>query len=121
VVENTAFEHPLLRFQACLPEAQARTLNLLKQFVYKNVISIAEVKGMEYKGQLIVLELFKALEANVDRLLPSNTFKRVQQAETERERMRALTDYISGMTNTYASKLYEKLFLPMRGSIFDRL
>ena len=121
VVENEAFEHPLLRYQACLPSAQARVLDLLKRFVFKNVITIPEVKGMEYKGQLIVMELFKALEANADRLLPSNTVKKLALADTERARKRVISDYISGMTNTYASRLYEKFFMPMSGSIFDRL
>lgn len=121
VVENEAFEHPLLRYQACLPQAQANVLELLKRFVFKNVITIPEVKGMEYKGQLIVLDLFKALEANADRLLPTNTYRKIEAAQTERERKRIISDYISGMTNTYAARLYEKLFLPMRGSIFDRL
>ncbi|WP_248850006.1 anti-phage deoxyguanosine triphosphatase [Thiomicrospira microaerophila] len=121
VAENRLFSHPLLHYQACLPEAQAVVLDLLKKFVFKNVISIPEVKGMEYKGQLIVMELFKALDANADRLLPSNTLKKVQKAESERERKRVICDYIAGMTNTYASRLYEKFFMPKSGSIFDRL
>nr|WP_269471168.1 hypothetical protein [Thiomicrorhabdus aquaedulcis] len=28
---------------------------------------------------------------------------------------------MAGMTNTYASRLYAKLFTPSQGSIFDRL
>ena len=121
VSENTAFEHPLLRYQACLPQAQAEVLDLLKRFVFKNVITIPEVKGMEYKGQLIVMDLFKALESNGDRLLPANTVRKIESARSERERKRVISDYIAGMTNTYASRLYEKFFLPMRGSIFDKL
>lgn len=121
VMESEEFEHPLLRYQACLPSAQSEVLELLKNFVFKNVISIPEVKGMEYKGQLIVMDLFKALESNGDRLLPANTLRRVKSAGSERARKRVISDYISGMTNTYASRLYEKFFLPKSGSIFDRL
>jgi dGTPase len=121
VRQHDDFSHPLLRFQACLPESQSAVLELLKQFVFKNVISIPEVKGMEYKGQLIVMELFKALDANADRLLPSNTLKKIDRAESERERKRIICDYIAGMTNTYAARLYEKFFTPRSGSIFDRL
>ncbi len=51
------FEHPLLRYQAKLGEAEMAVLELLKEFVYIHVISLPEVKGMEYKGQLIVLDL----------------------------------------------------------------
>lgn len=121
VAENRDFEHPLLRYQACLPPAQTAVLDLLKRFVFKNVISIPEVKGMEFKGQLIILELFKTLDANADRLLPANTVAKLADAQDERQRKRIICDYISGMTNTYASRLYEKFFLPMRGSVFDRL
>ena len=121
VAENQEFEHPLLRFQAKLEEGEAAVLELLKSFVFKNVITIPEVKQMEYKGQLIVLELFKALRANPSALLPTNAYKKYQQSENEQQQQRVISDYIAGMTNTYASRLYAKLFLPAQGSIFDRL
>lgn len=121
VAENPVFEHPLLRFQAKLGEAEMAVLELLKTFVYVHVITLPEVKGMEYKGQLIVLDLFKSLRANPEALLPRNTFIKHQRAESEREQQRVISDYIAGMTNTYASRLYEKFFTASQGSIFDRL
>ncbi|GAB6034469.1 anti-phage deoxyguanosine triphosphatase [Galenea microaerophila] len=121
VVENEAFEHPLLRYQAQLPEAEQAVLNLLKQFVFDEVITIPEVKGMEYKGQLIVMELFKSLRANPKALLPRNTYRRYLHAESEQAQQRVICDYIAGMTNVYASKLYAKFFTPQQGSVFDRL
>lgn len=121
MAENDEFEHPLLRYQARLQEGEAEVLELLKNFVFKNVITIPEVKQMEYKGQLIVLELFKSLRANPEALLPTSTYKKYVQAETEQEQQRVISDYIAGMTNTYASRLYAKLFTPTQGSIFDRL
>jgi len=119
--ENDEFNHPLLRYQARLKEGETAVLELLKRFVFKNVITIPEVKQMEYKGQLIVLELFKSLRANPGALLPSNAYEKYQQAENEQAQQRVISDYIAGMTNTYASRLYEKLFTPTQGSIFDRL
>ncbi|PLA74901.1 dGTPase [Hydrogenovibrio sp. SC-1] len=119
--ENSAFEHPLLRYQARLGKAEMAVLELLKRFVYQHVITLPEVKGMEYKGQLIVLDLFKSLRANPQALLPRNTFERFDKAESERAQHRILSDYIAGMTNTYASRLYEKFFTASQGSIFDRI
>lgn len=119
--ENDEFEHPLLRYQARLKEGEAAVLDLLKRFVFKNVITIPEVKQMEYKGQLIVLELFKSLRANPSALLPTSSYNKYLQAETEQAQQRVISDYIAGMTNTYASRLYAKLFTPTQGSIFDRL
>lgn len=119
--ENPAFEHPLLRYQARLQVGQGNVLELLKAFVFKNVITIPEVKGMEYKGQLIVLELFKSLRANPSTLLPSSTYLKYQSAPSEQTQQRVISDYIAGMTNTYASRLYAKLFTPTQGSVFDVL
>ncbi|MDG6773236.1 anti-phage deoxyguanosine triphosphatase [Thiomicrorhabdus sp. ZW0627] len=119
--ENHEFEHPLLRYQAKLAEDKAAVLELLKAFVFKNVITIPEVKGMEYKGQLIVLELFKSLRANPSTLLPRSSYQKYQAAESEQAQQRVISDYIAGMTNTYASRLYAKLFTPTQGSVFDVL
>lgn len=119
--ENPEFSHPLLAYQAKLEEGAMAVLELLKQFVFKNVITIAEVKQMEYKGQLIVLELFKSLRANPSALLPSKNHAKYLAQETEQEQQRVISDYIAGMTNTYASRLYAKLFTPSQGSIFDML
>ena len=119
--ELTEFEHPLLRYQARLTEGEQAVLNLLKTFVFKNVITIPEVKGMEYKGQLIVLDLFKSLRANPDTLLPTSSYKKYEEATTEQAQQRVISDYIAGMTNTYASRLYAKFFTPTQGSVFDML
>ncbi|RUM91987.1 MAG: dGTPase [Thiomicrospira sp.] len=119
--ENTVFEHPLLRYQAKLGTSEMAVLELLKTFVYVHVITLPEVKGMEYKGQLIVLDLFKSLRANPEALLPRNTYAKFVSSETERGQLRVLSDYIAGMTNTYASRMYEKFFTASQGSIFDRI
>ena len=119
--KNAEFEHPLLAYQAKLSEGASRVLELLKKFVFDNVITIAQVKQMEYKGQLIVLELFKSLRANPSALMPKKHFLKMQQQDSEQQRQRIICDYIAGMTNTYAARLYSKLFTPSQGSIFDLL
>jgi dGTPase len=119
--EITDFEHPLLRCQVDMPPEAAAALAVLKQFVWDYVISIPEVKSFEYKGQLMVMELFQVLWSNPDRLLPRKTMTRMEEAHTEQQRMRLLCDYVSGMTDDYAKRLYAKLFSPYYGSIFDRL
>ncbi len=76
---------------------------------------------MEYKRQLIVLELFKSLRANPGALLPTKAYEKYKKAPTDQAKQRVISDYIAGMTNTYAARLYAKLFTPAQGSIFDRL
>jgi dGTPase len=118
ITENTDFTTPLLRYQAILPDDSKAILKVLKKFVMKRVIKTPEVQVLEYKGQQIVLKLFEVLKENPKRLLPSSTLHQYEIAENKE---RVLCDYIAGMTDNYATKLYHKLFTPSMGSIFDRL
>ena len=119
--KNEIFSHPLLSYQAKLTDGAAAVLELLKKFVFDNVIMIPEVKQMEYKGQMVVLELFQSLRSNPSSLLPSKTYAKYKQAANAQVQQRIISDYIAGMTNNYASKLYSKLFTPAQGSVFDLL
>lgn len=118
ITQNTMFEHELLSFQAMLPENIKELLSGLKKFVYETVIQAPEVQLLEYKGQIIVLKLFETLKSNPSRLLPKNIYE-LYKSENFSDRI--ICDYISGMTDTYATKMYQKLFIPSIGSIFDKL
>ncbi|MFW1840108.1 anti-phage deoxyguanosine triphosphatase [Acinetobacter gyllenbergii] len=118
VSTNQSFQHSLLRYQAVLPVQEQKILKVLKKFVFNKVIKRPEVQVLEYKGQLMIMRLFEVLKENPNRLLPSSTLNQYNQAQNKE---RVLSDYISGMTDGYATKLYHKLFSPSIGSIFDRL
>ena len=118
IEEDKQFEHPLLSYQARLPSNIKNILNTLKDFVFKIVVKSPEVQLLEYKGQKIVLELFKVLQANPERLLPKNTYALYLESSNPN---REICDYIAGMTDNYATKMYQKLFMPSVGSIFDKL
>jgi dGTPase len=58
-------------------------------------------------------------------LLPRNTSLRWQQAgelmDSESAQFRVIADYISGMTDEYATRLYNHLFLPKSNAVTDSL
>ncbi|GGD53187.1 anti-phage deoxyguanosine triphosphatase [Lacimicrobium alkaliphilum] len=110
------FEEPLLQYNAVLPQPFADALGLFKQFVYEQVIQSYEVQVMEFKGQQLVMALFAAFSADPMRLLPENTQARWIDAEKHRQGMRIIADYIAGMTDEFASRLYNQLFLPKSSS-----
>lgn len=121
VVENEAFKNPLLRYNiALLPEA-AHFLDALIDFVYKNVISSHAVETMTYRGQYMMLMLFDALAADPKRLLPANFTRHLDENAEEGVVRRMVCDYMAGMTDGYATRLYERLFVPRYGTIFERL
>jgi dGTPase len=118
---DTNFAHPLLRYNARLPDREAEVLKTLKEFVHDQVIMRPQVQALEFKGQQIILRLFEVLRDNPKRLLPTNTYETYSQSTTEQGKARTIADYISGMTDPYATKLFHRLFSPDVGSIYDRI
>jgi dGTPase len=121
IKENKDFTDPLLRYNAVFPEEQTQVLKILKKFVVEQVIMRPQVQTLEYKGQQIVLKLFEVLIENPKRLLPKNTYETFSQCSNDQEKMRCISDFISGMTDPYATKLFHRLFSPDIGSIYDRI
>lgn len=115
------FEHELLACQAVLLNNAKCFLEKLGELVVNKVIRNTNVQLLEFKGQRIIVELFEALSSDSERLLPSSTKVLYRAASDENAKQRVLCDYIAGMTDIYATKLYEKIFLPNMGSIFDSL
>lgn len=110
-VPHTSFENELISHNAYLEPQLTVALEIFKSFVNQYVIQIPEVQIIEYKGQQIIMDLFEALSADPERLLPDATRKKWQLAEDEnRAGMRVICDYIAAMTDGYAQKLHQQLF-----------
>lgn len=120
IIEIPQFDQPILRFNAQLQPPYAKVLDILKKFVLRRVINKPEFQAMEYKGQQIVMELFEAFASDPHRLLPENTKDRWHEAQDRKDdvQMRIIADYISGMTDEFAAKLYHSLFTPKGSSPF---
>ncbi len=109
--KDVDFSEPLLRYNAYLPEPTAQVLKIFKDFVYYFVIKQTSIQRIEYRGQQIVMELFEALSSDPMRLLPNNSAKRWLLAKEHGENtQRVIADYIAGMTDDYATRLYQSLF-----------
>jgi len=112
-IEQVNFNEPLLRYNATLPKITAQALQIFKDFIFKFVIQKTSIQRLEYRGQQIIMELFEALSSDPMRLLPSNSAKRYQDAIDKGENaQRVIADYVSGMTDDYATRLYQTLFVP---------
>lgn len=115
-----AFDEPLLKFNAVFPEYFQQALAVFKKYVFKRVILKPDIQLLEYKGQQIVLELFEAFSSDPLRLLPDNTRQRYLLACEHNNGQRVISDYISGMTDGFASRLYSSLFLPSGQAGLDK-
>ena len=117
IAKKDVFEVDLLDYMATLPQEHHNALNVCKQYVFKHVIKKPEIQLIEYKGQQIVMALFDAFASDPARLLPTNTSKRWQQAHDEQAKFRVISDYISGMTDEFANKMYATLYLPKSNGV----
>ncbi|KZN63250.1 hypothetical protein N473_17635 [Pseudoalteromonas luteoviolacea CPMOR-1] len=142
IVENDSqCLEPLLRLNVELTRDVEKIRKAIFDLVKELVINNENVQQLEFKGQKLIIELFEVLATDPERFLPNKTKKVWEKAaksvldglsEEEQERqsikdsvkrkqMRVICDFVSGMTDEYATKYYEKLFTPSKGSIFDHL
>ncbi|MFZ7344288.1 anti-phage deoxyguanosine triphosphatase [Avibacterium volantium] len=105
---NPEFDDPLLRYNAELPEDVISVLNVFTDFVWQYVIRDVNTQRIEYKGQRMLTEMFQIFERDPERLLPRNTAARWKNAE-QNQKKRIICDYIAGMSDAYAMKVYQQL------------
>lgn len=118
ITEDKSYEHPLLRFNAALPDRHQKLLKALKGLAYELVIRKAKVQQLERRGQMVVAQLFDTLLSDPEKLIPQSSW---QDGCTESSKERRVCDYIAGMTDSYAERLYKRLFTPGFGSSGDEL
>ncbi|WP_105180944.1 anti-phage deoxyguanosine triphosphatase [Pseudoalteromonas sp. T1lg21] len=113
VVQNADFESEILQYTVSLPDEFAEILNVLKHFVFKRLIREPKMQQVEFKGQNLLIELFSAFASDPMRLLPETTQEMWLNAHQQGDNaMRIICDYLSGMSDEYAYKTYQRLFLP---------
>lgn len=115
------FEQDLLKYNATFQAPFNHALSIFKTYVYNRVIRKPEIQMLEYKGQQIVMELFQAFASDPQRLLPDNTCQRWLEAHEAGNGYRVIADYISGMTDGFASKLYSTLFMPSSAASGEKM
>lgn len=114
------FAHPLLRHRARLAPAAEHFLGWLKELVVRRVIRNPQVQTLEYRGQQLIVQLFEALRSDPERLLKESFREQIDGAVGEQARSRVICDYIAGMTDEYATRMFERLFVPRQGQFSDR-
>jgi dGTPase len=112
------FSHPLLCHRVRLPHEHQSFLDSLKVLTYKLVIQRAAVKQLERRGRRVVEALYDELASDPEKLIPYSTWSILDDQDTEARRV---CDYVAGMTDGFAKKIYHRLFTPGVGSSRDEL
>ncbi|MFL5008162.1 MAG: hypothetical protein ACJ8DK_22795 [Microvirga sp.] len=73
---------------------------------------------MEWRCQRTVRELFVAFSGAPANLIPQASWEDGDETATQERRV---CDYVAGMTDAYAEKVYSRLFEPGSGTSSDEL
>ena len=115
--ESLPFEEPLLKLNATAHGDFKPVIDKFKLFTIDNVILTPELQTLEYKGLQILDKLFEAILANYQKLLPQEARSWIEQGRCTPER--AVCDYLASMTDREAGAMYERMFTPSAGSVFQ--
>ena len=121
IQQEEGFEHPLLRMRTGWEEPIKALLEGLSQVTYDLVIEQAEVQQLERRGQRVVEQLFCEFIRAPKKLIPRGTWEYYEKYSGDDSNERRVCDYIAGMTDSYATKIYHRLFTPGEGSSHDEL
>jgi dGTPase len=101
---------PLLTFSEAVRDEHLELKRYLREHLYKHY----RVLRMTTKAQRVVRELFEAMLGDVH-LMPTehqDVARRLEAAEGQAGRARAVADYIAGMTDRFAILEHRRLFEP---------
>ena len=119
IYRQDAFEEPLLKYRVKLHEEAKKFLDILAEFVHEKVVKRAMIQTLDYHGGLLNQRLFEALCSSPEDLLPQKFKQRYEKAETEKQKKRVVCDYIAGMSDNHAKRLYARLYESHSGNIKD--
>jgi dGTPase len=118
VSEMPPFVHPLLRYRVTVHEDVAPLLQALKKLTWELVINRAEVQHLERRGERMIAELFRELCSDPESMVPRDTWRTASEADSPK---RKVCDYVAGMTDPFAQRIYQRLFVPGFGTSADAL
>jgi len=84
-----------------------RAFEELRAFLYKNVYESYMTHAEFIKAAKILTELYNYLKDN-----PQEAFREFSRESHGDDKARMVCDFVAGMTDRYAMKLYEEIFLP---------
>jgi dGTPase len=110
------------------PETAAEC-RLFKRLAFEVVFLAPQLKQLEHKGSQMLRRLWEVLarryvrgdtiDGQAFQLLPHDTAAEIEAAPTEAARARLVCDFLAGMTDGYAARMFQRLFTPGFGSIGD--
>ncbi|WP_367874841.1 dGTP triphosphohydrolase [Luteolibacter sp. Populi] len=117
------------RYRLVVDPAVKAESKLFKRLAFELVFLAPQLKQLEHKGNHLLHALWDVLAkryvtgGEIDgqdfQLLAEDTATEIALAASEEKKARLVCDFLAGMTDGYAARMYKRLFTPDFGSIGD--
>jgi len=99
-----------------------RTMEILKKLAWVTMIKDFRVQRLQKRSEIMLHRLWESfIQYDTGRLIiPTDWLESYEEHKEEWAWERLVADYISGMTDAYAEKVYTELFASRSGSIYER-
>jgi dGTPase len=99
-----------------------RTMEILKKLAWVTMIKDFRVQRLQKRSEIMLQRLWESfIHYDTGRLIiPTDWLESYEQHKDKWPWERLVADYISGMTDAYAEKVYTELFASRSGSIYER-
>jgi len=118
IKEINGFSSNIIKLNVSFIEPYGEAVKILKKFHKNKIILRPRLQQLNFKGKKIISNLFEAFESDPENLLPITTRSLLVKGDNTHN-CRVISDYISGMTNQYAEKMYDTLNTTGQGSMFQ--
>jgi dGTPase len=98
-----------------------RTMEILKKLAWVTMIKDFRVQRLQKRSEIMLQRLWESfiVPENGRLIVPPDWIEEYEQQKGNWSWRRFVADYISGMTDTYAEKVYSELFASKTGSIYE--
>jgi dGTPase len=99
-----------------------RTMEILKKLAWVTLIKDFRVQRLQKRSEIMITRLWETFkDAETGRLIiPPDWIESYEQHKNNWPWERMVADYIAGMTDAYAEKVYAELFANRSGTIYER-
>ena len=114
------------RFKLKIDSSARNQARFFKRVALDLIFRSAPLQQMDFKGDRVLEAIWKAIDGECfrsegasKRILPESVFELISVARSDRAQQRVVCDYLAGLTDGQARRVYKRLFDPEYGSIVD--
>lgn len=97
-----------------------KLVKFLKDYIFENVIESDQIQTIVHGGMVVISRLFDAYESNPKHLLSELWYKLYESKGSDFQK-RIICNFIAGMTDEYAYRMYSRLYGHNTRNMFEKI